>query len=100
MGSWRGHLHEESVREHGWIQNLSAGDKFNAAGGIVTGRVTVITPNEIRITLDSHANGGVEEFALDRRVRGIFPGDEVRISYRNDKGHKVALQVVELSNRQ
>jgi H+/Cl- antiporter ClcA/CBS domain-containing protein len=100
MGCWRGHLHEESVREDGWVRNLSSGDKFKAAGGSVTGRVTDITSNEIRITRDSHANGGVEEFALDRRVRGIFPGDEVRISYRNAKGHKVALQVVELSNRQ
>jgi len=100
MGSWRGHLHEESVREHGWIQNLSAGDKFNTAGGIVTGRVSVISAQEIRISLDSAANGGVEEFALHRQVRGIFPGDEVRISYRNEKGHKVALQVVELSSRQ
>ena len=25
MGSWRGHLHEESVREHGWYKNLSSG---------------------------------------------------------------------------
>ena len=24
MGSWRGHLHEESVREHGWWRNLRA----------------------------------------------------------------------------
>jgi CBS domain-containing protein len=100
MGSWRGHLHEEFAREHGWIRNLSAGDKFNAAGGIVTGRVAIIAADNIRIALDSEANRPVEEFALNTKVRGIFPGDEVRINYRIDKGHKVAFQVVELSSRQ
>lgn len=100
MGSWRGHLQEEFVREHGWIRNLSSGDKFNAAGGLVTGRVTAITPGEIRISPDSDVDDGVEQFALSARVRGIFPGDEVRISYRYDKGHKVALRVIELSSRQ
>ena len=24
MGSWRGHLEEESVREHGWLRNLKS----------------------------------------------------------------------------
>jgi H+/Cl- antiporter ClcA/CBS domain-containing protein len=100
MGAWRGHLHEEFARENGWLRNLSAGEGFSASGGIVTGRVTIVTTDEIRIVLDSEADRPVEEFALNSRVSGIFPGDEVRINYRNKNGHKVALQVVELSSRQ
>jgi CIC family chloride channel protein len=100
MGSWRGHLHEESVREHGWIRSFSAGVKPAEKFGMVTGRVSAISPEEIRITLESEIGSVAEEFALPAPARGVFAGDEVRIEYRNEKGHKMALRVVELSHRQ
>src|ERR1700686_1302393 len=37
MGTWRGHLHEESVREHGWFKNLRSGGGHRGTGGVVTG---------------------------------------------------------------
>jgi chloride channel protein, CIC family len=100
MGSWRGHLHEESIREHGWIRNFSTGVKLAKKFGMVTGRVSGISPDEIRITLDPEIEDVVEEFILPVPVRGVFPGAEVQIEYQNEKGHKIALRVVELSHRQ
>lgn len=106
MGSWRGHLHEEFVREDGWFRNLSGAGNSGDARGMVTGRVSAISRSEIRIISDSQIKPeleigrGDEEFILLAPVRGLFLGDEVQIEYRNDQGHKVALRVVELSSRQ
>ena len=100
MGSWRGHLHEESVREHGWFKNLRTGGGHRGRGGILTGRVAAINNGEIRITVDWRAGGVAEDFVLTTPARGVFVGDEVRVDYRNNKGHKIALRVVELSSRQ
>jgi CBS domain-containing protein len=100
MGSWRGHLHEESVREHGWYRNLRDGASSREKGGVATGRVADIEQGLIRITLDEFVDGPAEEFALKAPARGISLGDEVRVSYRNDKGGKVALRIEELSSRQ
>jgi CIC family chloride channel protein len=101
MGSWRGHLHEESVRDHGWLRNLAAASKNgNRSGGIATGRIVALRADEIRLALNSQANGAAEEFALSAPVRGVFPGDEVRVSYKTEKGRKFAVRIEELSSRQ
>jgi CBS domain-containing protein len=101
MGSWRGHLHEESVREHGWFRNISSGVGHRGRGGAITGRVAGINAGEIRIALDLQANIVAEEFELTAPARGVFVGDEVRVDYRtDDRGRKVALRIVELSSRQ
>ena len=46
------------------------------------------------------AGESAEEFALNAPVRGVFLGDEVRVSYRKENGRKVALRIEELSSRQ
>ena len=100
-GMWRGHLHEESIREHGWLANLSAGKSQREKYGVMTGRVTAINGGEIRLALDAQAtdggSGGIsEELVLNTPTRGVFVGDQVRVDYRSDeKGHKIALRVVE-----
>jgi hypothetical protein len=99
MGSWRGHLHEEFVREHGWFSHMNAGSDGRRVG-IVTGRVAAINHDEISIRLDETADGPVEQFGLNAPARGISLGDEVRVNYRNEKGRKIALRIEELSSRQ
>jgi hypothetical protein len=99
MGSWRGHLHEEFVREHGWFSNMSAGSE-SRRGGIVTGRVTALKQNEICIRLDGRGESPVEEFALSAPARGVSRGDHVRVNYRNEDGRKTAFRIEELSSRQ
>ncbi len=101
MGSWRGHLHEESVRDHGWFRNLRESGGHRGTGGMVTGRVIAIDNDEIRISPDSQQSDATEEFVLATPVHGVFLGDEVRVDFRtDDQGHKIALRVVELSSRQ
>jgi chloride channel protein, CIC family len=99
MGSWRGQLHEEFVREDGWFSNMNAGSD-GRRGGVLTGRVAAIHHDEISIGLDETADGPVEEFALNAPARGVSVGDEVRINYRNDRGRKIAFRIEELSSRQ
>jgi CIC family chloride channel protein len=99
MGSWRGHLHEEFVREHGWFSGMMAGSD-GRRGGVVTGSVAAINPDAICIRLDETVDGPVEEFALSAPARGVSVGDEVRLNYRNDKGRKIAFRIEELSSRQ
>ena len=100
MGSWRGHLSDESDREHGWWRNLTSVAQEGEETGIVTGRVAAITRDEIRIALNPREGIAAEKFALPAPVRGIFPGDEVRVDYRKENDHKIALRVRELLSRQ
>ena len=100
MGSWRGHLHEESVREHGWLRNLKSIPANRGDRGVALGRVESLTDNQLLLTPNEPSGGSAEEFALSAPVRGIFLGDEVRVSYRKENGRKVVARIEELSSRQ
>lgn len=100
MGSWRGHLHEESVRERGWLRGLNSVSVVGGMGDVVTGRVVSLTNHEIRLARNSHGPADDDHFSLTQPVRGVFLGDRVRVSYRNENGRKVALKIEELSSRQ
>jgi len=99
MGSWRGHLHEEFVREHGWFSNMRAA-RERRLGGTVTGCVDTLNENEICIRLDGAEENLVEEFALSAPARGVSRGDHVRVNYRSEDGRKIAFRIEELSSRQ
>ncbi len=100
MGSWRGHLHEESVREHGWLKNLRSISDHRGNRGVAVGRVESLTENQIFLAPDSNSGDPAEEFALDAPLRGVLLGDEVRVSYRHQNGRKVAVRIEELSSKQ
>ncbi len=100
MGSWRGHLHEESVRDYGWLQSLKSIREDREAGGIAIGRVDSIADGKIHLAQNSHSTGPDQEFELSTPTRGIFLGDEVRVSYRKENGRKIAVRIEELSSRQ
>ena len=100
MGSWRAHLHEESVRDHGWLRDLKSIPENRGNSGVVIGRVESLTDDQLLLTLNSHSSGPAEEFALSAPVRGVFLGDEVRVSYRKENGRKVVARIEELSSRQ
>jgi CIC family chloride channel protein len=99
MGSWRGHLHEEFVREHGWLSSMKAA-RESRLGGMLTGRVTCCNNDEISISPDGNGDSPVEEFALSAPARGVSRGDHVRVNYRREDGRKIAIRIEELSSRQ
>jgi CBS domain-containing protein len=99
MGSWRGHLHEEFVREHGWFSSMKAA-RESRLGGVVAGRVTALSSDEICIRLDGTEENLVEEFSLSAPARGVSRGDHVRVNYRKEDGRKIAFRIEELSSRQ
>ena len=100
MGSWRGHLHEESVRDHGWLRNLKSIPENRGNRGVAIGRVESLTDDQLLLTPNSHLSGPAEVFALSAPVRGVFLGDEVRVSFRKENGRKVVARIEELSSRQ
>jgi CBS domain-containing protein len=100
MGSWRGHLSAESVREHGWLRNLRTVSDHKGNRGVAVGLVMSLKDDEILLAINSDANSNAEGFELSAPVRGVFLGDRVRVSYRQVKGHKIAVRVEELSSRQ
>jgi CIC family chloride channel protein len=100
MGSWRAHLHEESVRDSGWWRNLKSLPGDRGIGGVFTGRVESLTDERLVLTPNSHSSGPAEEFALSVPMRGVFLGDEIRVSYRKENGRKVVARIEELSSRQ
>jgi CBS domain-containing protein len=100
MGSWRAHLHEESVRDRGWWRNLKSIPENRGDIGVETGWVESLTDDRLLLAPNSHSSGPAAEFALSAPVRGVILGDEVRVSYRKLNGRKVALRIEELSSRQ
>ena len=62
MGSWRGHLHEESVREHGWLRKHWRRLPMNGENqrGIATGRIVALTDDQILLSLNSQTSGAAE----------------------------------------
>jgi CIC family chloride channel protein len=82
MGSWRGHLHEESVREHGWLQNLISIPENRENGGVAIGLVKYLSDDQLLLTLNPDSNRSADVFMLSAPVRGVLLGDEVRVSYR------------------
>jgi CBS domain-containing protein len=100
MGSWRGHLQAESIREHGWFEEFTSSPEAGNQTGVATGRVLALSTEEIRLSRNSHSEGDGERFSLRSPAPGVFPGDEVRVRYRNENGRKVAVQIEELGSRQ
>jgi len=100
LTSWRERLHEEAVREPGWFERLRQDSGAGGAVGVATGRVVALQTDRIRLMLDGSENNHSEEFALRAASRGIAPGDAVRISFRTDKGQKVAVRIEELPTQQ
>jgi chloride channel protein, CIC family len=100
MGSWRDHVHEESVRERGWWRSFQSLPEDRGATCVATGLVESLTDDRLLLSRNSHSGGSPEEFALSAPVRGVGLGDEVRVSYQNQNGRKVALRIEELSSRQ
>ena len=100
MGSWRGHLHAESVRENGWLKKVRSISDHAGDGGVSIGRVKFLTDNRLLLTPNSHSTDRAEDFTLSAPLRGVFLGDEVRVSYRSESCRKVATRVEELSSRQ
>ncbi len=60
MGSWRGHLHEESVRDHGWLRNFNMDREDKGPPGVVTGNVKSLADDKLLLTLNSDSSGPPE----------------------------------------
>ena len=100
MGSWRGHLIAESVREHGWLKNLRTISDFKGNGGVTVGRVESLTDEQLLLVPNGDSDEPADVYFLNAPVRGVLLGDRVRVSYRKNNGQKVALRIEELSSRQ
>ncbi len=100
MGSWRGHLHAESVREHGWLRGLRSIPENRDNGRVAIGLVQSLTEDELILTPNLDPSATANVFVLSVPARGLFLGDKVRVSYRNENGRKTAVRIEELSSRQ
>jgi hypothetical protein len=98
MACWGQHLHEELVREPGWLEGLvrDGNSSLTAEPQTLTGRVVSIERDRLQIDV----GGSVREFLLRAPASGISPGDPVRIGFRESEGHSVADHVEELLSRQ
>ena len=100
MGSWRGHLHEESIRDSGWWRGLRSVPQNRGDAGVIVGRVESLTDGQIFLSLNSHSDGNAEEFSLSAPTLRVYRGDQVRISYRTENGRKIVERIEEISSRQ
>jgi CIC family chloride channel protein len=97
MACWGAHLHDESVREPGWLGEFRAQANQPASERrTFVGNVLEIGAKSLKIQV----NGSIEEFVLAKPVRGVSRGDRVRVNVRGTDGTRVVEHVEELSSRQ
>ena len=107
MACWGAHLHDESIRETGWLRRMRTdGTPKSPKRHTVDGRVVGIGPRQLSLSpgtngMDRDAtNDRVKEFVLDYPVPGIGPGDRVRVVFGEENGRNVAKKIEELPSRQ
>jgi hypothetical protein len=94
MACWGTQLHEESWREAGWLERLRSDG--GAVPRMIEGRVVGVGEGHLKL----RAEDAVEDLAADFPIVGIKPGDQVRVSFREVNGRRVAQRIEELATRQ
>jgi chloride channel protein, CIC family len=94
MSCWSHHLHDESVRESGWLERFGTGARKSSDA--LVGNVVDIGRGTLKLGVDQ----SIEEFDLVGPAPGIVPGDLVRVRFHEAHGRRVVERIEELSSRQ
>jgi CIC family chloride channel protein len=98
LSAWTRQIEEDSVREHGWLDELLRTQHFekSAQRRTLVGKVARLEPHLLE--LEFTAEGKVEkvDFLLASPLPGISTGDRVRVSFQEHDGNRVVERVEEL----
>jgi CIC family chloride channel protein len=98
LSAWTRQIEEDSVREHGWLDELLRTQHFekSAQRRTLVGKVARLEPHLLE--LEFAAEGKVEkvDFLLASPLPGISTGDRVRVSFQEHDGNRVVERVEEL----
>ncbi len=98
LSAWTRQMEDESLREHGWLDQLLKTSTYAQSTGRKTlvGQVVKIAPDSLQLVCaDGEAVENVE-ISLAQPLTGIAQGDRVKVSYRVEDGRKVLQSIEEL----
>jgi hypothetical protein len=95
MACWSNHLHEESWREAGWLRQRREGMR-RAVRRTMEGRVLGVGNGHLKLRVED----AVEDLAVEFPMIGIRPGDDVRVSFYELNGQRMAQRIEELGTKQ
>lgn len=98
LSAWTRQIEDESVREHGWLDELLRTQHFEQSEQRKTlvGKVARLEPHLLE--LEVAVQGKIEkvDFLLASPLPGISAGDHVKVSFQEENGNRVLQRVEEL----
>ena len=98
LSAWTRQIEEESVREHGWLDELLRTQHFEQSEQrkILVGRVARLEPRLLQLEIAREGKIEKVDFLLASPLPGISLGDHVKVSFQEASGGRVLERVEEL----
>ena len=98
LSAWTRQIEEESVREHGWLDELLRTQHFEQSEQRKTlvGKVARLEPRLLQVEIAREGKIEMVDFLLASPLPGISPGDHVKVSFQEASGGRVLERVEEL----
>jgi CIC family chloride channel protein len=98
LSAWTRQMEDESLREHGWLDQLLRTSMYAQSTGRKTlvGQVVKIASDSLQLVCADGETVENVELSLAQPLTGIAQGDRVKVSYRVEDGRKVLQSVEEL----
>lgn len=98
LSAWTRQIEEESVREHGWLDELLRTQHFENSEQRKTlvGKVTRLEHHLLQIEIAVEGKIEKVDFLLASPLPGISTGDHVKVSFQEANGNRVLERVEEL----
>ncbi|HEV2490604.1 MAG TPA: chloride channel protein [Candidatus Acidoferrales bacterium] len=98
LSAWTRQIEEESVREHGWLDEILRTEHFERSTQrrTLVGKIARIDGQTLQ--LDVPVEGEIEkiELSLNGPVPGISTGDHVKVTYQEENGNRRVERLEEL----
>lgn len=98
LSAWTRQIEEESVREHGWLDELLRTERFEQSEQRKTlvGKVARLEPRLLQLEIAVEGKIEKVDFLLVSPLPGISMGDHVKVSYHEENGSRMLERVEEL----
>jgi CIC family chloride channel protein len=98
LSAWTRQMEDESLREHGWLDQLLKTSTYaqSTERKTLVGQVVKITSDSLQLVCADGETVENVELSLAQPLTGIAQGDRVKVSYRVEDGRKVLQSIEEL----
>jgi H+/Cl- antiporter ClcA len=98
LSAWTRQIEEESVREHGWLDELLRTQHFEQSEQLkaLVGKVAKVEPHLLQLEIAAEGKIQKVDFLLASPLPGISTGDHVKVRFQEKNGNRIVERVEEL----